>query len=371
MLSSHSTSHGPSGAADYIATSQRKVRNTVHLGLGETQSKMASAEYIKALLQSHAEGDNDRFYSIAMQMAAHEARLGHGKLARELRDLIDAAKANRGMLPPPSPNTTRGTISGVLNWNFPKARLGDLIHGGPLAEQIRRVIREHRQASRILEHGLTPRRKLLFVGPHGTGKSFSASVLAGELGLPLLEVQFDGLYARFKDEGSDQLERVFNTATRTRGVYFFVHEDIVGSYQVPSDEVDERDLIVSSLLTMVDRDNSHSIFIVSTSRPETLDVGSVGFFDDVLEYGFPDKVQIARFLETRLRHIAVAETNWTALARLAIGFSFSEVSDAANDALKNAVISGLSVLRDSDINAVLSERKAISERMNAYEKQSE
>ena len=122
---------------------------------------MASAEHIKALLQSHADGDDDRFYSIAMQMAAHEARLGHGKLAKELRDLIDAAKASRDLVPTWSPGTMRGGSPDVLHWTFPKARLGDLIHSDPLAEQIRRVIREHRQASRILEHGLSPRRKLL------------------------------------------------------------------------------------------------------------------------------------------------------------------------------------------------------------------
>ena len=54
---------------------------------------MASAEQLKALLRSHIEGDEGRFLSIAMQVAAHEAKLGHGKLAEELRDMIDAVKA--------------------------------------------------------------------------------------------------------------------------------------------------------------------------------------------------------------------------------------------------------------------------------------
>ena len=43
---------------------------------------MASAEQLKALLKSHLEGDEDRFFSVAMQVAAHEARLGHGKPRR-------------------------------------------------------------------------------------------------------------------------------------------------------------------------------------------------------------------------------------------------------------------------------------------------
>ena len=53
---------------------------------------MASADQLKALLKSHLEGDDDRFFSVTMQVAAHEAKPGHGKLAEELRTLIDEAK---------------------------------------------------------------------------------------------------------------------------------------------------------------------------------------------------------------------------------------------------------------------------------------
>ncbi len=56
---------------------------------------MASAEQLKALLRSHIDGDEAHFYSVAMQVAAHEAKVGHGKLAEELRALIDLAKKSR------------------------------------------------------------------------------------------------------------------------------------------------------------------------------------------------------------------------------------------------------------------------------------
>ena len=53
---------------------------------------MASSEQLKALLKSHMSGDDNRFLSIALQVAAHEARIGHGKLALELRDVVEKAK---------------------------------------------------------------------------------------------------------------------------------------------------------------------------------------------------------------------------------------------------------------------------------------
>ena len=48
---------------------------------------MASADQLKALLKSHLEGDDERFFSVAMQVAAHEAKLGHGKVAEELKGM--------------------------------------------------------------------------------------------------------------------------------------------------------------------------------------------------------------------------------------------------------------------------------------------
>ena len=54
--------------------------------------RTTSAEQIKALLKSHLEGDEDRFYSVAMQLATHEARLDHG-WAEEPRKMVDDAKS--------------------------------------------------------------------------------------------------------------------------------------------------------------------------------------------------------------------------------------------------------------------------------------
>jgi hypothetical protein len=54
--------------------------------------RMTISRHIVALLRSHIAGDDQQFVSVATQLAAHEARQGHGKLAQELRELIDSAK---------------------------------------------------------------------------------------------------------------------------------------------------------------------------------------------------------------------------------------------------------------------------------------
>ena len=188
---------------------------------------MASAEHLKALLRSHLDGDNDRFISVAMQVAAHEASLGHGKLATDLRDIIDQAKSRRGANSPVPIGRPRGELANLLEASYPKSRLGDMILGKTLADRIKRVIREQRHAGRILDHGLSPRRKVLLVGPPGTGKTLTASVLAGELRLPLLQVRLDGLITRFMGETAAKLRQIFDATDQTRGVYFFDEFDAI------------------------------------------------------------------------------------------------------------------------------------------------
>ena len=48
---------------------------------------MATVDQVKALIRSHADGDNTRFYAIAMQVAAQAARSGHGSSPRSCASL--------------------------------------------------------------------------------------------------------------------------------------------------------------------------------------------------------------------------------------------------------------------------------------------
>jgi hypothetical protein len=68
-----------------------------HVYAGQFQAhKTGSSTWLKqsnkALIKSHISRDDGHFYSVAMQVAAHEAKQGHGRLAEELT-LLDKAKA--------------------------------------------------------------------------------------------------------------------------------------------------------------------------------------------------------------------------------------------------------------------------------------
>jgi hypothetical protein len=90
---------------------------------GKDRWRMTISRHIVALLQSHIAGDEDRFLSVATQLAAHEARQGHGKLAQELRELTDIARGKsatvgrRGVGPVPLAQP-KGELSTFLSARY-------------------------------------------------------------------------------------------------------------------------------------------------------------------------------------------------------------------------------------------------------------
>ena len=323
---------------------------------------MASGSQLKALVQSYVDGDDDRFLSVAMQVAAHEARLGHGKLATDLREVIDKAKRQRGSASLVSISQPRGELANILEVSNPTNRLSDMIIEPDLAKQLQRVIREQRAASRIADHGLSPRRKLLLVGPPGTGKTMTASVLAGELGLALLQVRLDGLITRFMGETAAKLRQIFDATHRTRGIYFFDEFDAIGSGRDLTNDVGEIRRVLNSFLLMIEQDRSHSLVVAATNHPDILDRALFRRFDDILHYELPDAKQAAKLLRTRLAANS-ARVRWKALGEDAHGLSYAEITRAANDVLKDVLIGGHGKCREQAIRSVLQERKAIAARL--------
>lgn len=324
---------------------------------------MASSEQVKALLKSHIERDDSHFFAVAMQVAAREAKLGHGKLAQELRALIDEGKTNRplvGYLKESAHGIQqRGDLSSLLSVTQPKLRLSDMILDVNVSERLTRLIREQRHITKIRSYGLSPRKKLLLVGSPGTGKTMSAAVLAGELGLPLFLVRLDSLITKYMGETAAKLRLIFDRLVQVRGVYLFDEFDSIGSQRGLVNDVGEIRRVLNTFLQLIEQDNSDSMILAATNHPEILDYALFRRFDDVIEYGLPQHDLIIKLLKSKLVAIKKYRINWEQLADVAVGLSYADISRACEEGIKDTIIHDRDKIVTDDILKPLSERKAV------------
>lgn len=325
---------------------------------------MASSEQLKALLHSHLAGDEERFLSIALQVAAHEARIGHGKLAVELRDIVEKAKKQAKSAVPVSIAKGIKDASGLLYATTPQVRLGDLVTTGEVKDKLTRVIREQRHLGKLKNHGLAPRRRLLLVGPPGTGKTFTASVLAGELGYPLFQVRLDAVITKFMGESSAKLRQVFDAIREVRGVYFFDEFDALGTQRTMPNDVGEARRILNSFLQMIEQDDSNSVIVCATNHAQILDYALFRRFDDVIQYQLLGQEEIVSLFRSRLKPYVAKDFPWAELAKKADGLSSAEVTLAAQDAIKELLIHEHKAITVAMVESAIEDRRGMSHEMH-------
>ena len=323
---------------------------------------MGSARHMIALLKSHVEGDDREFLSVAMQAAAHEAKLGHVAIAQQLRELIEEAKRRttavqrrQGQLIVLEP---RGELANLLSVQTPSIRLADMVLPGKLTERLKRVLVEQRQRKRLLDSGLQPRRKLLFVGPPGTGKTMSASALAGELHLPLFTIMLEGLITKFMGETAAKLKLVFDAIRQNRGIYLFDEFDALGAHRNQSNDVGEIRRVLNSFLQLLEKDSSDSLIVAATNHGKMLDRALFRRFDDVIEYAFPDLTLTEEIIRRKLAPFDTSGVDWLAVLHEAESFSPADLVRVSEEAAKNAVLIDSKRITTESILSALEERKA-------------
>ena len=267
---------------------------------------MATADQVKALVRSHAEGDDTRFYSVALQVAAGAARNGQSRFAQDLRELVDTLReqqsrvtfaARARLVPVAQP---RGELAQLLTVSYPQNVLADLTLENGVRARLERVLLEQRQGDRLRSHGFHPLRRLLLVGPSGTGKTMSAHVLAGELRLPLFLIRLDGLITKFMGETAAKLRLIFDALLETRGVYLFDEVDALAGERAVVNDVGEIRRVLNSFLQFLELDASDSLIIAATNHPQLLDRAIFRRFDAVIEYPLPSRDVIRKVIRNRL-----------------------------------------------------------------------
>lgn len=321
---------------------------------------MASADQVKALIRSHAAGDDAQFYSVALQVAARAARGGQSRFAQELKELIDGLKA----APPTRADrpvamaSPRGELAGLLAVAYPSARMSDLVLDPSVHQRLDDVLQEQRQADRLRAKGFHPLRRLLLIGPPGTGKTMTAGALAGELHIPLFTIRLDGLITKFMGETAAKLRVVFDALAETRGVYLFDEVDALAGERTRANDVGEIRRVLNSFLQFIEHDESDSLLIAATNHPKLLDRAMFRRFDAVVEYPLPTAPIVQEIVRNRLANVRVGRIAWAKVATAADGLSHGEVTLAAERAAKDAILGRRDQVSTQLLVSALNDRRA-------------
>ena len=322
-------------------------------------------DQVKALVVSHADGDDPQFYAVAMQVAAKAARSGQAKFAQELRDLVDDLR-EKGMTSARvgsviAVTQPRGELGSLLSVSYPDARMADLALSDELAARLRHVLVEQRQRDQLARHGLRPARRLLLVGPPGTGKTSTARVLAGELGLPLFAIRLDSIITKFMGETAAKLRLIFDALAQTRGVYLFDEVDALAGDRAAPNDVGEIRRVLNSFLQFLEEDASDSVVVAATNHPALLDAALFRRFDTVMDFALPDDRGVRRVIENRLASFSTSNLSWKRIVSAAQGLSHAEIATAAENAAKRVVLTDRARIVTGDVVAALSERSRVDD----------
>lgn len=142
-----------------------------------------------------------------------------------------------------------------------------------------------------LEHQYLYGRALtvMLSGPPGTGKTMTAHAIAGELELPLYQVDLSGVMDKYIGETEKHLEEIFSFAEKTNVVLFFDEADALFGKRGEVTESKDRyaNMEVAYILQRIEQ--FEGVVILSTNFYNNIDKAFLRRMKYVLKYQLPDE----------------------------------------------------------------------------------
>ncbi|SES17698.1 AAA family ATPase [Corynebacterium cystitidis] len=317
-----------------------------------------NGKHVAAMVRSYTDGDEAGFHSVAMQVAAREAKAGHTAIANDIKKAVLASRERQQLGSVTKLAQPRGELGELVEATYPEIKLKQLVVPTDLRNQIKQLLAEQRQRKNLLDYGFSPAHRLLLEGPPGTGKTMTAAVLATELQIPLITVRLDSILSKYMGETASKLRLVFDEVAQRRAVYLFDEFDALGADRSGND-VGEARRILNSFLVFLEEASDESLVLAATNHRGILDQALFRRFDVVLTYSLPDSRQAIAVIKGRLGSLATG-TRMDKLGEYTEGLSHAELVKAAETAAKAVIMRGESQVTRDDIIVALASRKQAS-----------
>jgi SpoVK/Ycf46/Vps4 family AAA+-type ATPase len=188
----------------------------------------------------------------------------------------------------------------------PRAGWEDLVLSPSRKGTLRDLVNRYQQAERVYDEWgfpASPSRGVvaLFAGPSGTGKTLSAEVVAGELGLDLYRLDLSSVVSKYIGETEKNLDELFDAAAIGNTVLFFDEADsLFGKRTDVSDSHDRyANVETSYLLQRLER--YEGVVVLCTNYEKNIDQAFLRRVHVRLEFAMPTEAERAELWRRNLK----------------------------------------------------------------------
>jgi SpoVK/Ycf46/Vps4 family AAA+-type ATPase len=280
---------------------------------------MAPVRELRRLFEAISRKDWDAAQSAAEHLAGLEAKRGNRTAARMLRDSLHHHNGS-GVVPV-------SILDLGLSRRNSTAKLQDVVLPSHVKQELESIIDEFKHSRSLESRGFQARKKLIFTGPPGCGKSLTAQALANELGLQYFIVRFDAIIGSYLGQTATHIRHLFHFAETTPSVILFDEIDALGKRRGNPTEVGELDRIVIALMQELELTQPLGLVIATSNIPEHLDHALWRRFDAQLIFPAPKKAQLRHFVTS------IADTLKQKLPQHVLSLALSKRSYAEAEAV--------------------------------------
>ena len=173
---------------------------------------------------------------------------------------------------------------------------GDIVLPADQMRQLREICDQVKYRAQVYEQwGFGDKLSLgkgvcaLFVGPPGTGKTMSADIIAGELGLDLYKIDLSTVVSKYIGETEKNLSRIFAEAETSNSILFFDEADALFGKRSEVRDSHDRYANIETGYLLQRMEAYEGVVILATNFARNLDDAFVRRLQFTVEFPFPSE----------------------------------------------------------------------------------
>jgi SpoVK/Ycf46/Vps4 family AAA+-type ATPase len=188
----------------------------------------------------------------------------------------------------------------------PRAGWDDLVLSPARKGKLRDLVDRYQQSGRVYDEwgfAASPSRGVvsLFAGPSGTGKTLSAEVVAGELGLDLYRLDLSSVVSKYIGETEKNLDELFDAAAIGNTVLFFDEADSLFGKRTDVQDSHDRYANVETSYLLQRLERYDGVVVLCTNYERNIDQAFLRRVHVRVEFAMPTEAERAELWRRNLK----------------------------------------------------------------------